>query len=491
MCASLRSVLLGTSYLAMSSGASPFHLPSRSYPSKRDLDRIASAIRTVAAERGLSDRIVDRYEAWIFVFLAWCLRAPPHHVGRDRVGDFWTALTQRRVHRWKVCDAMDALGFLFGALGGPEDLSFPGTFVFGTARETRRADTPAEPPGSIGANGDSPASKPIPGRTRVHRPNPTIEASNPPSGTDREGRDKDLSSYLPDGPVPMGIDARSEVPTSGREETPGEGNEPVPNSPPNNRTSGSGPGGRDGPKTLFNPEGKASVPRNEASPKEPSTGRRSTKPGSPAQAASPKKDRPVSPRKETGRRNSRRVRGAQSAGSSGEEPDPHSQSSPRLETKMTSLEIPEPVADRVATAARHLGLPPQVFAARALDLVCNETGVARPGPLDSETPDARTTGNRGKGGKPKERDDDCKKGDHGSSHDPTSFEMTHQSGMISPKEAKLRLIVQLLLWATVGTAAYALGSAASSIDPSTAVMIGWGITGPLLFFEECIGPSAE
>lgn len=54
----------------------------------------------------------------------------------------------------------------------------------------------------------------------------------------------------------------------------------------------------------------------------------------------------------------------------------------------------------------------------------------------------------------------------------------------SSKQTVLRLIVQLMTWALVGLAAYAIGSAASSFDPPLSMAVGWGTVGVLLFLWE-------
>ncbi|MEF8938563.1 MAG: hypothetical protein V5A22_01865 [Salinivenus sp.] len=197
---------------------------SPSLPTDRDLDRLASAVRTAAGDRDLPERVVAWYEDWIFLFVAWCLKAPPHQIHRDRIGDFWRALTEQpTVRRWKVCQAMDALGLFFGTLGGPEALSFPGGSSPDTASE------------------------------------PDIA---PFDGLEEPSR------YLPDGELPEAVVPRAVVPTrTVRQEGTGEESERVPDT--SSDVQAPGDGGPSAPKTLFNPTGGApsrglSVPSDEA-----------------------------------------------------------------------------------------------------------------------------------------------------------------------------------------------------------------------------------
>jgi len=167
-----------------------------------------------ARDRDLPDQVVDWYEDWIFLFVAWCLKAPPHRVRRDRINDFWWALTDHsEVDRWKVCQAMDALGMLFGALGGTDVLSF--------------SETPL-------TEGDEAA---------------------------RSGRVEHPSRYLPDGRLPEDIDPRAGVPT--RDESQDEPREPATEEVESPLPStASSPAQPDSPRTLFNPTGEA--PTDEA-----------------------------------------------------------------------------------------------------------------------------------------------------------------------------------------------------------------------------------
>ena len=197
---------------------------SPSLPTDRDLDRLASAVRMAAGDRDLPERVAAWYEDWTFLFVAWCLKAPPHQIHRDRIGDFWRALTEQpAVRRWKVCQAMDALGLFFGALGGPEALSFPG----GSS-----PDTASEPD------------------------------ADPFDGLEEPSR------YLPDGELPEAVVPRAVVPT--RTVRQGETDEESKRvSDTSADVQAPGDGDASTPKTLFNPTGGApsrglSVPSDEA-----------------------------------------------------------------------------------------------------------------------------------------------------------------------------------------------------------------------------------
>ena len=139
--------------------------PSSSLPTETDLDKLSNLLRDAAQDRGLSDRIMNRYEEWTFLFLGWCLQVPPYRVDRDRIGEFWHALNHREVSRGKICLAMDALGFFFGSLSDDTTVSF---------------------------------SAPAP-----------TEADEEPSDATAE----ELCAPLPKGPLPESIDVSSVVPT--------------------------------------------------------------------------------------------------------------------------------------------------------------------------------------------------------------------------------------------------------------------------------------
>ena len=139
---------------------------SPSLPTETDLNELSDVLRETARERGLSDRIVNRYEEWAFLFVGWCLQVPPYRVHHDRIGEFWHALNHREVSRGKICLAMDALGFFFGSLSDDAPLAF---------------------------------SAPAP---------PDADDPKPSDATAEE-----LCAPLPDGPLPESVDILSVVPT--------------------------------------------------------------------------------------------------------------------------------------------------------------------------------------------------------------------------------------------------------------------------------------
>lgn len=332
-------------------------------------------MQTTARERGLPDPIADRYRAWIFVFVAWCLKAPPGRIRRTRIGDFWTALTQRPVGRWKVCEAMDALGFLFGTLGGAEQLSVP----TGCEEEATGALDPSGGTGTI---------EPVEREEldlSLTRPNPKLDAfeSIDPAGAEGGGREvDDLSQYLPDGTLPKEANAREAVPT--RDERPEEesGREVPEDAPPTAPEPRDGsrrsPSRRDGAPTLFNPEGTP-LPTDEkdragedgAGPEPPGAdgGQNGSVPASSTSAGYcrlPEVDEQPS---------------GDAADDSQTLPfdaDAVDEADPANDIEETvPIRIPRALADRVRRAAHRLGLPPGIFSARALDLICNDIGVDR------------------------------------------------------------------------------------------------------------------
>ena len=180
----------------------PDRSSSRTGPTDRDLDRLVSAVGEAARGRDLPDRVVEWYEDWIFLFLAWSLKAPPHRIDRERIGDFWVALTEHPgVPRWKVCQAMDAMGVFFGALGGPEALALP---------------------------------------------------TGPPEGKPGDPEEAAPSRYLPAGALPETVDARALVPTPADRP---ESDEEAPTAAGAPRS-----GGQQTVKTLFNPTGMPREP---------------------------------------------------------------------------------------------------------------------------------------------------------------------------------------------------------------------------------------
>lgn len=105
---------------------SPMSSPNQavSLPTTADLNELSVIIQKTAREQGLSARTAARYEEWIFLFLAWCLKVPPYQFQGRRASAFWLALLQRQVSRTKVCQALDALDFFFGQLPDPASVSF-------------------------------------------------------------------------------------------------------------------------------------------------------------------------------------------------------------------------------------------------------------------------------------------------------------------------------------------------------------------------------
>lgn len=371
------------------------HFDPPDLPTVRDLDRLVCSLRSVGREEGLPNPIVERYETWIFVFLSWGLQAPPHTVSQDRIGQYWKALNQKGVEKWKVAEALDALGFLFGRLGGLEELSFLGETSPETAVDSRAPSGAADNAGDAGRragfSGDT-------DRPLAQTPNPTLRASDVETDPSDETSTEDLSTYLPDGTLPEGIDARAEVPTravdKGSLERPGPGSEPS-FARATAAEAASRTNRRDTPTTLFNPNGIRPAPgdggTSEAggtAPGEPGETNASAESlpdtsrpnGTPVQKnddserastapEAPRNDQaqdklwslqgPAPPHRTDGR--------SQTAGTSSKQ---------RTEEK-ESLEIPAPVAERLKTAAHQVGLPPAVFAARAIDLVCEDAGIER------------------------------------------------------------------------------------------------------------------
>lgn len=79
-------------------------------------EQLVHAIRRCARQKDLSSSVTDRYQAWIFAFVSWCRKHPPHRVDRDRIGAFQEALQQSAdAGEKELYQAMDALAFLFGA----------------------------------------------------------------------------------------------------------------------------------------------------------------------------------------------------------------------------------------------------------------------------------------------------------------------------------------------------------------------------------------
>lgn len=106
----------------MSSNALTFlvnHLPL----SDRDREKLICAIQLEAGEQGLSPRVTDRYQAWAGAFLSWCLGSRSRPVESDQIEPFRRALREAGTSEEEVQEAMDALAFLFGAVGISDLLS--------------------------------------------------------------------------------------------------------------------------------------------------------------------------------------------------------------------------------------------------------------------------------------------------------------------------------------------------------------------------------
>lgn len=105
-----------------------FLSPPRALPTDEDLNRLTAAIETVGRKNDFSGRRIDRYRAWTLVFVSWCLKTAPHCINQSRIDDFWRALHQHpKAGGRELAEAMDALGFLFGALGGVDEYFSYGT----------------------------------------------------------------------------------------------------------------------------------------------------------------------------------------------------------------------------------------------------------------------------------------------------------------------------------------------------------------------------
>lgn len=91
--------------------------------SERAREKLICAFRMTAKEEGLCPARTDRYQAWAFAFLCWCLGSPPRPVDCSQIEPFRRALRRTDTDEVKVQEAMDALAFLFGAVGASEILS--------------------------------------------------------------------------------------------------------------------------------------------------------------------------------------------------------------------------------------------------------------------------------------------------------------------------------------------------------------------------------
>lgn len=86
-------------------------------------EKLICAIRMTAQEQGLSQRVTDRYQAWGSAFLCWCLGSSARPVESDQIEPFRRALRDAGTSEEEVQEAMDALAFLFGAVGVSDVLS--------------------------------------------------------------------------------------------------------------------------------------------------------------------------------------------------------------------------------------------------------------------------------------------------------------------------------------------------------------------------------
>lgn len=332
-------------------------------PTPRDLDRLASVLRSIGEARDFPPRVVDRYRQWIFLFLGWCLTVPPGTVARHRIGDFWAALSEHPgAEKAKICEAMDALGFFFGGVLREAD-------VLPFAEPARADEGP-----DVGADGTA--------EHRYMRPNPVLRASDPddrPSGqvlTDRE-----RSRHLPEGTLPEAVDARAAVPTRAADRDDVDG-PPAPDAEagPGDATAGGTADRdttegqrRDAPTTLFNPEGTSPPPEWASAQPDPSEA-----------GATPDDEGPQAPDGEGSRPSTSAPADRSSSGPdrapSGDAappplgPDPEGADEA---PETVPVEIPRPVADRLRRMAQRLGLPPSVCAARAIEMVCEDAGVER------------------------------------------------------------------------------------------------------------------
>jgi hypothetical protein len=324
----------------------------------------------------------ERYVDWTLIFVAWCLRAPPHEIYSDRVGAFWTALVQRETGRCKICEAMDAVAFLFGTLGGAETLPVP---TGRSEKKSSRSNGPAAPRrGNVTLETSSTDLDEL--ALGVSGPNPRLHLSDPDPSAHREGApSKDLAQYLPEGSLPTGVDARGAVPTRTDRDTATQetSTSTIPSVPPDRNSLL--PSGQ-GPATLFDPEEKFSAAT------EAGTDKREAPEGSAPENEDGEERFSRPPPSKLGQLCRTEGSGREKEGSGREKTDDagdghgppgddgiqdtHNPTFDQDEQdEKVSLQIPGELADRLKKAARRLGLPPAVFAARALDLVCTDVGI--------------------------------------------------------------------------------------------------------------------
>lgn len=133
------------------SEAPAFLSPPCALPTDEDLNRLTSAIETTGQKNGFSGRTIDRYRAWTLVFVSWCLKTAPHSINQSRIDDFWRALHQHpKAGGPELAEAMDALAFLFGTLGGVDDYFSYGSEDTSTdVSPDTTARAPSEPTGEL------------------------------------------------------------------------------------------------------------------------------------------------------------------------------------------------------------------------------------------------------------------------------------------------------------------------------------------------------
>jgi len=172
---------------------SPTTAPDRrSAPTERELDRLSERIRAAAQKRGHTATAAAHYETWGFRFVAWCLHVPPYDVHESRLGDFWTALTQRQVPQWKVSKAMEAITFFFDHL--PNVASRPWAAPSRPSSNTGAPSFRSPLPDGL-LSGDVDARSTVPTQPST-RPNEATESSGRRSGA-RSQKSSPFSNRTP------------------------------------------------------------------------------------------------------------------------------------------------------------------------------------------------------------------------------------------------------------------------------------------------------
>jgi hypothetical protein len=151
--------------------APEFVSATRDLPTDEELQHLRDEIQRVGRDRGFPQRKTDRYEAWIMGFVSWCLRTAPYQINLTRLGAFWEALDEHpKAETPLKAEAMDAVGFLFGQLGGVDE-------VFQQVRP--RGDSDASASSFLDAEdrigGSDPAAGPPTGTVLEDRP--SLEAA--------------------------------------------------------------------------------------------------------------------------------------------------------------------------------------------------------------------------------------------------------------------------------------------------------------------------